>query len=177
MPRKFKRRNYKISRPLKTTKYSNETYTYGINRSISTSSVGTNIYAITLNGAVVPATNVLGTRKVKNFTVRIKTENLTNSEDVTFPTVFQWALVFVPEGLTPTFPTIGAGSFASMYEPNQNVVMSGITDSNQIYISKTRLARNLNSGDNIYFLITSEPVTSGNYFVKIYAQINYAISF
>lgn len=178
MPRRYRRRHrYTVARPLKTAKYSNETYTMGRIGQMNTTQVGQNVYAITLNAAVVPATNVLGTRKVKNFTVRIKTYDLIDSQQATTPTLFQWALVFVPEGLTPSTPVIGAGSFASMYEPNQNVIMSGLSDGEQVYVSKTRLARNLNSGDNIYFLITSEVVPQGNYSVNIYAQINYAISF
>lgn len=176
MPRKYKRRGYKILRPLKTTKYSNETYSYGINRAMQTTNVGQGVDVILINAAIVPATNILGTRKVKNFTVRIGTDDL-QSGDLSFPTIFQWCLVFVPEGLQPSRPVIGAASFASMYEPNQNVILSGISDGKQVYVSKTRLARNLNSGDNIYFVIHSENITAGNYTTKIYAQINYAISF
>lgn len=178
MPRRYRRRSYKITRPLKTTKYSNETYATLHKAAVATEELGTNVYAIQKASNIIPQTSVLGTRKVKNFTVRFKAFDIVASDNTVNPTVWQWALVFVPEGLTPTHLQLGlGGAFTSMYEPNQNVIISGVADSNQVYVSKTRLARNLNSGDGIYFVLTSENIPNGTYNVKYSVQINYAISF
>ena len=65
-----------------------------------------------------------------------------------------WALVFVPEGVDPS--SINLADFPnsrSLYEPNQNVIMSGVFSSGQSKIISTKLARNLNYGDRIMLLI------------------------
>lgn len=74
---------------------------------------------------------------------------------------------------SPNFPT-------SIYEPNQNVIMSGVVGpgSNQ-QTWRTRLARNLNSGDSIQICFSSLYVTQiwqGDLF-ELNCTLNYAISF
>lgn len=102
---------------------------------------------------IVPATNILGNRKVKNFTLKLTANG---NDDQIFG-----ALVYVPEG-TMTSPLQVGGASQSMYEPNQNVICTFIIPPNafrdsdssitqqsaptQIVVSN-RLARNLNTGD------------------------------
>lgn len=126
---------------------------------------------------IVPATNVYGTRKVKNFTIRITAHNN--------DTALVGALVYVPEGtkasdMSTTNPT------QSLYAPQQNVISSFIVpsqaadnDSDTVVNISSRLARNLSSGDSIILILCTaysmeasaeEPVT-------VMGTVNYAIKF
>lgn len=99
---------------------------------------------------VAPALTA-GMRKVKNITVNLVPSLL--SGDAT--TEIFWALVYVPEGTQPGVLNTTA-SAVSLYEPNQFVMNCGICDPNAGPIRFfTPLARNLNSGDSIYLLVTT----------------------
>lgn len=184
MPRRYRKRRYAIARPLKTAKYSNETYstTYaGI-----VNPLGHSQEAVSM----IPDTTVLATRKVKNFTLRI---GLPELHLLTTPTPTNtnanfcvlWALVFVPQNTEPqalqfSDPTAADPVSISIYEPNQNVIMSGMFTDFQTYTYKTRLARNLNSGDTVALVTnffnygaTGTPQMS----YSIAAVLNYAISY
>lgn len=146
MPRRYRRRRYAITRPVKTAKYSNETYSSAAIAQFLTANI---YYAVPIAQA-----NVLGTRKVKNFTLTLCSK-AANVADAQQPLLF--VLAFLPEGTNPSGINFGtqvdqtthAVPALSLYEPNQNVIMSGIVDASQVYRYKTRLARNLNSGDRI----------------------------
>ena len=110
------------------------------------------------NFVIVPPTEAQGTRKVKNLTVRFllgpayninKTDPTDRTEAVGN---IQFAVVFVPQGTAPNSLVTGT-QFISLYEPNQNVILSGVVDNTQTYTFRTRLARNLNSGDCIAIVI------------------------
>ena len=141
MPRRYRRyrryyRNYKLA------KYSNETH--------STAATDTWLANASRHTICIPKTNVLGTRKVKNFSLSLSL--ITNE---TIP-IF-WALVYVPEGTDVSginFGNIAESviSTTSLYEPNQNVIMQGVIDNKQAYKFRTPLARNLNSGDTVAFV-------------------------
>lgn len=184
MPRRYRRRHrYTVARPLKTTKYSSETYATAVNI-IGSGPIGTHG---TFTVPVLPNTigGVLGTRKAKNFTLRLCTEQTLISPS-SGPDTFErgrvaFALVFVPEGTTASPINFGSGNAAvSLYEPNQNVILGGVIDSQQTYSFKTRLARNLNAGDNIV-LILYDLYSVGNTGETINTPVaitcNYAISF
>lgn len=110
---------------------------------------------------IVPATNILGNRKVKNFTLKLTANG---NDDQIFG-----ALVYVPEGTMTSELQVG-GAFQSLYEPNQNVICTFIIPPNtlrnndetiaqqtaptQIVVSN-RLARNLNTGDCIALVFAS----------------------
>ena len=140
--------------------------------------------------------NVLGTRKAKNFTLKISCTNLdainpspqgvTNLHFIDNIINFIWALVFVPEGVDPS--SINYEHFPnsrSLYEPNQNVIMSGVFSAGQSKIVSTKLARNLNYGDRIMLLIwhpkiPSIPVDGDTTIptkLEINALLSYAICF
>lgn len=115
---------------------------------------------------IVGSTNIQGVRKVKNFQICIPE----------FPEDYGvWALVYVPEGLTFTdihLPT--TDNAVSIYEPNQNIIMAGRT-SPQAQTVRSRLARNLGSGDAIYFGIKLGSGAAGDIATQVI--VSYAIKF
>lgn len=174
MARRY-RRSGRYTRRLKTVKYSNETFNAVIDSS------GTNA---TSNTVLITQIDNQGTRKVKNFELSFSTgPSIYNSNPVadanSAPTI--WALVYVPQGNVPQNISIGTSTASTLYEPNQNVIMSGILPpgkTSQPIRYKSRLARNLNSGD--YIALVTRDATAGlnnpgNR--KIAASLNYAISF
>lgn len=180
MPRRYRR--LRRTRPLKTVKYSNETMTVALNGTNPGASQSISDYV-----ALISPVEAQGTRKCKNFTI-----NICNTGDP-----FYWALVYVPQGTKPSGLSVGEinanhGGAASLYEPNQNVILSG-TSSNPgpastdptalprgtTTIHRTRLARNLNSGDYICFILISmakyTEANSGHILGSV--SLNYAISY
>lgn len=167
MPRyRRHRRTYSLARPVKVAKYSSETFA-----GISTYNLAVQPDAWIL---FTKRTDVLGTRKAKNFTLSIVS-------DSNIP--FLFALVFVPEGTDPSSLTQGDvidNNYlitTSIYNPNQNVIMSGLFGGAHSSCErfKTRLARNLNSGDQIVLVFKALTEAEGNAVVN--AVLNYAISY
>lgn len=165
MVRYRKYRKYK--KAYKLQKYSNETQIAAFNVPIPQQ--GQN--PVTQIQPLVANTATEGMRKVKNFTICIQT---------TSPIPIQWALIYVPEGTANVGNPLNNPNAAtvSLYEPNQNVIMSGaIVENDGAQIRITILARNLNSGDQISLYCS--PITGqqqGN-LVDFYIQLNYAISY
>lgn len=180
MARRYRRRHrYTVSRPLKTTKYSNETYASSVLLSSSTQGQHA-VSALSIIPDVIGG--VLGTRKCKNFTLRIYAHETTSTVGNTTTNLrssVAFALVFVPEGTEASVLQFGAQSAKSLYEPNQNVILSGIIDSSQVYTYKTRLARNLNAGDRIVLVCYDlyVPESGGTTSTLLAFSCNYAISF
>lgn len=135
--------------------------------------------------------NVLGTRKAKNFSLKLSATNLYMLNDnkiigTTDQVInFIFALVYLPEGIDPsqlvqgTFP-----SSTSLYEPNQNVIMCGTISAGESKTISSRLARNLNYGDRIMLLIKHPAIptvnvngSDKNTAIQIDALLSYAICF
>ena len=126
---------------------------------------------------VAPVTNQ-GKRKCKNFTLSISTKG--NS----VPLV--GVLVYVPEGTNPSTLLIGnaSQSGASLYEPNQNVIMQFVlnpvgttfagSDVQRFY---SRLARNLDSGDRICLILVPAVAANDSQDINVTGTLNYAISY
>ncbi|KAH0791274.1 Cap protein [Histomonas meleagridis] len=98
--------------------------------------------------------------------------------DVDIPLL--WALVYVPDGTVPQTMSLGTPAApVALYEPNQNVIMSGYLTPNaqQTQVFRPRLARNLNSGDCIFLCLkVSIPGTEiTDKFLGV--QLNYAITY
>lgn len=182
-----RRRRYyrtRITRPLKTIRYSSETYNDATSLTWNTDLqpvTGAKEYI----GSFVPivnSINISGMRKVKNFTVEINPVFYDNTNNSLLTLPFIWAIVYVPEGQNPN-PKFGNSSGGgSLYEPNQNVIMSGTGSTSQSQYRKfSRLARNLNSGDRIYFLIriiNATNIADDNQSVlNISLNVNYAICY
>lgn len=185
MPRRYRRRHrYSIARPLKTTKYSNETFLASINLGSNDPATGEGtFYQLNLNCLPNNLQGILGTRKVKNFTIRIKCDSrvfkASGEDPVTSPTNIFFVLAFVPEGNQPGEIRLGNGNMLSAYEPNQNVILSGMVDDTQVYSFKTRLARNLNAGDQIGILLkdTTFVQPGDKAMTHIMVSVNYAVAF
>lgn len=168
MPRRYRRyRRYPISRSVKSVKYSNETFSFANTLTLTSGE--------TYHCVFVPATTVAGIRKLKNFTLSFNTS-------LASPAFF--AIVYVPEGTEPLSLNFGSTSSsttltpASLYEPNQNVIMSGTIGGPNFSVGRysTRLARNLNSGDRICIVFRTTK-SSDSDTGDIAMSLNYAIAF
>lgn len=135
---------------------------------------------------LVPVVATGGMRKIKNLSLRVI--NITNA-------LLSFAVVYLPEGVAPrglSVPDLAAPidaelhhtTITSYYEPNQNVILSGIiepmvSDSSNppVVTVRNRLARNLNSGDRVVLLVfPSNPSgTLGGSGVQF--LLNYAITY
>lgn len=159
---------------VKTVKYSSETTT------VSGTLTSASEYGDQIHCAIVAPSSAQGIRKVKNFTCRLISANgqaPTQADPNPGPTIpLYFALVYVPQGTSVQTLTIGTPDGpASLYEPNQNVILSGILlgDGQTLITTKSRLARNLNSGDSIELVIR----TVGPQVNKIMLMVNYAICY
>lgn len=152
-------------RTVRRTKYSNETFNITDSQIINA-----NALPATAGVAIVNQANALGMRKAKNFNISLV--NLW-----TIP--LQFALVYVPQGTG--FNQLQTGTIenaASIYEPNQSVILSGLALPGVITNKSTRLARNLNSGDQIYLIFRPIYQNGDNSMPGgISATINYSITF
>lgn len=118
---------------------------------------------------VVPATTIKGMRKVKHLTIQLS--NMPAAEG--WP--LYYALVYVPEGYDAnTLNVPSDNAISSLYEPNQFVMAAGILDTtsgpNRIHCP---IARNLNSGDKIVFIIACPGLNQNAAFTGI---VRYAIT-
>lgn len=157
-----RRRRSTRRKPYKVVKYSNETISFASSLPVANPPSPLNEYA-----TIITPLNAQGMRKAKNFTLQIIS---------TCPLPITFALVYVPQGTEPNALTFGTvDKPISLYEPNQNVIISGTVIANSPQQTwRTRLARNLNSGDGIA-LVLGTPVnltTSGD----VSITLNYAIT-
>lgn len=187
-----RRRRY--TRRVKAVKYSNETYNCPcfVNcTDVTSTDPNPNIFTM------IAHIEQLGTRKCKNFELSLTRDvpyNYTISGsgastqytkgEAAIAQPLLWALVYIPQGTSARPLQVGSSTAAaSLYEPNQNVIISGIipTEIKSVYRFKTRLARNLNSGDQIALVIRPLEEYAGDGTHKVFntvlANLNYAISF
>ena len=135
---------------------------------------------------IVAPSNVLGNRKVKNFTIKVTSYV---NDDPIFG-----ALVYVPEGTFASDLTVGKDA-SSLYEPNQNVIATFMIppnctretetlavkeygNSTQIVV-QNRLARNLNTGDKIVLIFATPNGLSATMAEPVYISgtVNFAIKY
>lgn len=181
MPRGYRRR-YRSYRSAKA-RYSNETTSIVITvpsggiEGGATFPEGTDTQGNAYKGCmIVPPTGVYGCRKAKNFDISI-----TTAETAT-PIIA--ALVYVPQGTLAQDMNLGAfspDSINSLYEPNQNVIGQFVIpatfegSAQTVTRFKTRLARNLDSGDCIVLLFGNvAELPQGS---QICCTANYAIKY
>lgn len=178
-----RRRSYKyaIPRAIKVSKYSNETYGAQIELQHpgggNTSPYIAKATLIDVGGA----SNVLGTRKVKNFTISLSINQYQLANGDILNNSVMWALVFVPQGTTAgdLYTTQGADVF-SLFEPNQNVIMSGLINGQTGVLTKySPLSRNLNYGDKVIIILqTADGWNQGALLAcKVNVQLNFALTF
>lgn len=173
------RRTGRYSRRVKTVKFSNETY----------NAVGTWVNTNpsvkdTLTTTLITAIDQQGVRKCKNFELTLAGGGWVHNDAQSTTTLepIIWALVYVPQGTTASEISLGSpDGAASLYEPNQNVIMSGLWpgDLTSPYVKKTRLARNLNSGDKIELVMAVPGMNTQDTQAtkELAVSLNYAISF
>jgi hypothetical protein len=145
MPRRTRRRY-----PLRTrsVRYSNETTSV-------TDVVAFGAGALNPAGfSLIPPALIQGVRKVKNCTLRVLSGPA--------PVPILWAIVYAPEGTLAANLVLAAGGMnapLSLYEPNQNVMMSGVIETylnqSSSIIAHSRLARNLQSGDSLVIIFST----------------------
>ena len=173
MPRRYTRSG-RYTRRVKTVKYSNETFNYAGAYTVNNAATKNN-----WNETLISAIDQQGVRKCKNFELSLTGTPFVNGDNIAHAPMF-FALVYVPQGTEPSQISIGnPDACASLYEPNQNVIMCGVwpSDLTAPYIKKTRLARNLNSGDRIVLVMSAPPFGEGQFEKNIAVTLNYAISF
>lgn len=177
MPRRYTvttRRTRRYARPAATrAKYSIETAVSNTPLASMTVDGGTLYY----NTPVVPATTVQGMRKVKHMQVSVCLQHGADANNLAGGAPILWALVYVPQG-TPSVPP--PNTSLSVYEPNQFVIASGISDADAGPVRiNTPLARNLNSGDAIYLtyrLLNGPNVAAASTGASIVTMTRYAIT-
>lgn len=172
MYRRYRRRYYGKS------KYSNETTFFDFTKPATAWGRGTSFPVDGDTGflgiPIVSSTNVYGTRKVKNFDISLTTTDLSS------PLV--GALVYLPEG-TQTSHFVLGDLRNSLYEPNQNVICQFMIPANgpqnapQITRIRSRLARNMDSGDSIVMLFGNIGEIPAESQFEIAGTVNYAIKF
>lgn len=163
----------RYSRRIKTVKYSNETTGFGGLLSVTSNSAQ-------LSVPLIAKSETQGTRKCKNFELSLTGAPWANAGEGNEEVPLIWALVYVPEGTNPSGLRLGSTTgTASLYEPSQNVIMSGVWPGalTTPYKVKSRLARNLNSGDSIYFVITAVTDLDPGAQKNIVVSLNYAIAY
>lgn len=133
---------------------------------------------------IVKANATEGLRKVKNFNLTIApTVSVRESGETVWngnsQFRFEMALVYIPEGTAP-HPLNYSGTNDSIYEPSQNIILSGVFDPTNTFRISTRLARNLNQGDRIGLLIRGmlpDSVSGIEYSIRFMVNCQYAISY
>lgn len=119
-----------------------------------------------------------GLRKAKNFTLNLSTTPFKKEDGTLYSGPIAFALVYVPQGTTPSHLTIGTANAASLYEPNQNVILSGVYTAGESSLKTvSSLARNLNSGDSIKLILKYINQKMPYPSLDIFAQLSYAITF
>ena len=119
---------------------------------------------------IVPATTSQGIRTVGNFTITVPVSGAQTVE-------FYWALIYVPQGQTANPMFANGGTLdSSLYEPNQYVLASGISDSTAGPIRiRSRMMRKLHSGDFISLLIGTPGVITNT--TPFRALVSYSIKY
>ncbi|QYM90072.1 hypothetical protein [Circoviridae sp.] len=179
MPRRYTRSG-RYTRRLKTVKYSNETYNYAGSLQIHNAAQKGNWHQ-----TLISAIDQQGVRKCKNFELSLTGSPFVPAAGGEGPAIqapIFYALVYVPQGTEASQINIGSpDACASLYEPNQNVILAGVWpgDLKAPFTKKTRLARNLNSGDSIQLILATSTLNDagGAYEKSVAVTLNYAISF
>ena len=115
------------------------------------------------NHVVIPASNVSGVRKVKNFSIEF---NRASGQSI-----LVWALVYVPAGYGPNALILTGTDITTMYKPTQNVIMAGMYDPSDPATTarkSTRLSRLLKEGDCVA-LVYSTTAAINFRFIVTYA--------
>lgn len=168
MPRRYRR--YRRTRALRSVRYSSETTS-------QLTSLNTAATSVTQQPVqLIVAEQGQGVKKIKNITISIAPWILNPpTTNIPWPPV-DFVVVFVPQGQNPNTIKNITGS-NSYYDPNQNVVMYGQVEVNKVSRFRTRLSRNLNSGDSLYIIFLARNLTANPLTYNVEYVCNYAICY
>lgn len=124
---------------------------------------------------MVASTSIQGMRKVKHLAVDIIADG--DNDPAAGSRPFGYVLYYVPHGTTVTPPNWNQVA-GDLMPTNQFVISSGTftTQNNPVRI-RSRLSRNLNSGDAIFLTVTNLDDINQNYGpVNIHGFVSYAIT-
>lgn len=149
---------------------------YSVERTVFNTSYSSGITAFqNQTSTVVAPTSLQGMRKVKHLAIDIIADGDFDNSPNTF--AFGYALYYVPAGTTVQQPNWNQ-TVGDLMPTNQFVISSGTftTQNNPIRI-RSRLSRNLNSGDAIFLTITNlDDIPSSSSPVSIHGFVSYAIT-
>ena len=123
------------------------------------------------NGQVIVAPiTTQGERTVGRFTVTVPVSTEHAAE-------LYWALVYVPQGTSPNpLFSIPGNLTGSLYEPNQYVMASGVSDNSAGPVRiRTTMKRKLHSGDSIQLIIGSAQGTMSSALLS--GLVSYSIKY
>lgn len=167
MPRRYRRYRSVYYRP--SARYSVETRNINISGTLTSDES---------QHVMIAKIDTQGVRKAKNFTIGIASSPFKFQDGQLNYGPIAFALVYVPQGTQASSMTVGTNDSASLYEPNQNVILSGVyTAGETTYKVTSPLARNLNSGDSIVLILKYINQTTPYPSIALFAQISYAITF
>lgn len=116
--------------------------------------------------SILPPSDVQGMRKVKHFDITFTASTETQQ--------YYYALVFVPAGYEPQRINLPhSDAVVQAYDANQFVISQGVLDfSGGPLRMRTKLSRNLNSGDGVYLLLATYDGVNNT----IFAAVRYAVT-
>jgi hypothetical protein len=133
--RGYGRRGYRRATPVGSSRFVQDT----VANKVPTATQNT-----TQREPVIQSTSVSGVRKTRGFDL----------EFVSGKTCV-YALVYFPEGITPSNAVLtvsGSGASASLYAPEQHIILSGLSRPNVVTRARATIGRNLSSGDSVFLL-------------------------
>lgn len=122
--------------------------------------------------AVVSAAAAQGKRKCKNFDINLAVQQAAGVAQA----LIYYALVYVPAGSTAS--TISNAAATEFYTPGSNVLAAGVYDCDEGtgFRVRTRLARNLNAGDEIQLIMRSSSI-AGNQQIALQGVVSYVVAY
>lgn len=123
---------------------------------------------------IVTSVTGQGKRKCKNFDIQLASQVVASDDPLIY-----YALVYVPSGSVPA--EISNASNTQFYSPASNVLAAGVYDCAQGtgFRVRTRLARNLNAGDQVVLLLrgqsSDDAADPGN--IKLWGLVTYVVAY
>ena len=125
--------------------------------------------------SIVASAAAQGKRKCKNFDINLACRSATAADQE--GSLIYYALVYVPAGTTAA--TLNATSGSELYTPAANVLAAGIYDvaKGTGFRVRTRLARNLNAGDEIQLVLRGTNYGASVNTVNLSGVITYVVAY
>lgn len=110
---------------------------------------------------IVAASTLPGVRKLKHLRVQLGLTGAKNESGAAigdYQLLMPWALVYVPQGESPSLMNLTAVA-SPFYQPANHVLASGVYDPSDGsgFRARVPFSKNLNSGDRVFFISTIIP--------------------